>query len=384
MSRRGRAGLIAALGLAFALVAHFVDLGDFSDDLALLAAGIVLGELLVLRLEDRSAVPLSFAVMMVVASSFQIDEFVVTVVGAELVAFFICRRAIEPVGRVSILLSRLAVAAATLLAYRGVVQFFHDTHTNVAVLTALGAAAVAQFAVGTGARIAMKQGSGWTNRGRLAWLAVAFSGMLMAIGYSGADGKGGLGIWGPMLFATPLLAAWYAFERLDSATLAYRQTIESLSMAPELAGLVQSGHAERVATLVAYAGHRLGLSESDLEDLEMAALLHHLGQVTLDDPQVAGRPDQNRIAAVTGGMLGEIRPLAGAGEIIAGESDDLRRRTAAQLLRLASEYDELTVVDGTPSDVALETLRSAPRYVYDERVLNALERAVGESSRAAG
>jgi hypothetical protein len=384
MSRRGRAALIASLGLAAALLAHVVDLGDFSDGLALLAAGIVLGELLVLRLEDRSAVPLSFAVMIVIASSFQIDEFVVTVLGAELVAFFICRRANEPVGRVLILLSRLAVGAATVFAFRGVVQFFPDADTNVAVLTSLGAAAVAQFVVGTISRIVMRQGSGWTNRGRLAWLAVAFSGMLMAIGYSGVDGKSGLGIWGPLLFATPLLAAWYAFERLDAATLAYRQTIESLAMAPELAGLAPSGHAERVATLVAYAGHRLGLSESELEDLEMAALLHHLGQVTLDDPQIAGRPDQSRIAAVTGGMLREIRPLAGAGEIIAGESDDHRRRTAVQLLRLASEYDDLTVVDGTPPEVALETLRSAPRYVYDERVLNALERAVGESSRAAG
>ena len=34
-----------------------------ADDLAPLAAGVVLGELFVLRLEDRSSVPLSFAVM---------------------------------------------------------------------------------------------------------------------------------------------------------------------------------------------------------------------------------------------------------------------------------------------------------------------------------
>ena len=55
-----------------------------------------------------------------------------------------------------------------------------------------------------------------------------------------------------------------------------------------------------------------------------------------------------------------------------------------QVLRLASEYDDLTVVDGTPPDVAFETLRTAPRYIYDERVLSALERAVGDSTNSAG
>ena len=76
----------------------------------------------------------------------------------------------------------------------------------------------------------------------------------MAIGYHGVDDEGEFGIWGPILFFTPLLAAWYAFERLDSATLAYRQTIEALAMAPELGGLVPAGHSERVASLAVVDG----------------------------------------------------------------------------------------------------------------------------------
>ncbi len=252
------------------------------------------------------------------------------------------------------------------------------------VLAALGAAAVAQLVTHTLVRLATHRGSGLTTRGRLAWLAVASSGMLMAIGYRGVEGKGDVGILGPILFATPLLAAWYAFERLDSATLAYRQTIEALAMAPELGGLVPAGHSERVAALAVSMGDRLGLNTHDLDDLEMAALLHHVGQVTLDDPEVAGRPEPHLVAAVTSSMLREIKPLAGAGDIVAGESDDQRRRLAVQVLRLASEYDDLTVVDGTPPDVAFETLRTAPRYIYDERVLSALERAVGDSTNSAG
>jgi hypothetical protein len=218
----------------------------------------------------------------------------------------------------------------------------------------------------------------------MAWLAVASSGMLMAIGYAGVDGKGDFGIWGPILFATPLLAAWYAFERLDAATLAYRQTIQALAMAPELGGLVPVGHAQRVAVLAVSMGDRLGLHAHELDDLEMAARLHHVGQVTLDDPEVAGRPEPYHVAAVTSSMLREIQPLAAAGDIVAGEGDDSRQKVAVQVLRLASEYDELTIVDGMLPDHAFETLRTAPRYIYEERVLSALERAVDENSRAAG
>src|SRR6202008_2034965 len=156
------------------------------------------------------------------------------------------------------------------------------------------------------------------------------------------DGRGDVGIWGPLLFATPLLAAWYAFERLDSATLAYRQTIESLAMAPEMGGLVAPGHARRVAELAVAMGGQLGMTHTDVEDLEMASLLHHLGQVTLDDPEVAGRPEAHDVAVVTGSMLREIRPLAGAGDIVSGDSEVPGRRLAAQVLRLASEYDDLT------------------------------------------
>jgi hypothetical protein len=114
----------------------------------------------------------------------------------------------------------------------------------------------------------------------------------------------------------------------------------------------------------------------------MAALLHHVGEVTLDDPEVAGRAEPHHVAAVTGSMLREIRPLVGAGDIVAGDGDANHRKLAAQVLRLASEYDELTAVDGAPPAVAFETLRTAPRYIYDERVLRALERAVGDSTNS--
>ena len=149
MSRRGRAAGIVALGAIAWLVLSLIDSGNTSADLAVLAAGIVLGELLVLRLEDRSAVPLSFAVMFVLASSFAADEFVGVVLGAELVAFFVVPRRNEPMGRVRVLVNRLVVGGATLLVYRGVAALFSDGDSLFDMLAALMSAAAAQVLADT-------------------------------------------------------------------------------------------------------------------------------------------------------------------------------------------------------------------------------------------
>lgn len=374
MSRRARVAIVGALGVVAAAAAHVADQATAAE-LALLAAGIVVGELLVLRLEDGSAVPLSFAVMIVLAASFEPNEYAVAVLAAELVAFGLGSSGRDRISA-EILVARVAVAAATLGAYRGAEHLLGERETVPVVLATLGAAALAQLLVDLALCAVLHRGHSWTTRGRLAWLAVASSGMLMAIGLRGVDGRGDVGLWGPLLFSTPLLAAWYAFERLDSATRAYRQTIESLAMAPEFGGLVVPGHAARVASLVVQLGEELGMSRKEIQEVEMAALLHHLGQVTLDDPGVAGRPDPQEVAKVTGSMLREIRPLAAAGDIVAGDAEDPRRRLAVQVMRIASDYDDLTATEGTPSSAAIEALRSAPGFVYEKRILAALERAV--------
>jgi hypothetical protein len=286
--------------------------------------------------------------------------------------------------RIVVTLERLVVAAATFGAYRAAWNAVSNKESVPAVLAALGAAALAQVAVDVLFRSIFKIGASFSQRARLAWLAIASSGMLMAIGYRGVHDAGRVGIWGPLLFSTPLLAAWYAFERLDSATRSYRQTIEALAMAPELGGVVPPGHAQRVATLAGAMGEDLGLSTSDIRDLEMAALLHHLGQVTLDEPEDNTKGSNHQeVAAVTSAMMRDIRPLAAAGDIVGGETDDPKRRLAVQVLRLASEYDDLTARDQMTSDHAIESLRSTPAFLYDERVVGALERVLRERFSAA-
>ena len=367
-------------GIVAGAVAHFAAPDGNAGALCFLAAGLVLGELLVLRLEDGNALPLSYALMVVLTSSFTLPEYACVVVGSLLVAL-VMRAADRPVVT---LVERLTVAAATYGAYQGAWHLVGERETVAAVLGALAAAAAAQVVVDVALRNIFKLGATFSSRGRLAWLAIASSGMLMAIGYRGVHGDGRVGIWGPLLFSTPLLAAWYAFERLDAATRSYRQTIESLAMAPELGGMVTPGHAERVAALASAMAVQLGLSPEDVQHLEMAALLHHLGQVTLDDPEVAaanGTP-LPEVAEVTSLMMRDIRPLAAAGDIVAGDTQDPKRRLAVQVLRIASQYDDLTARDHAEEDVALETLRAAPAYVYEERVVHALERVLHDRTYA--
>ena len=61
---------VVIAGLVAASVAHFADPAGTTSALVLLASGLVIGELLVLRLENGTAVPLSYAVLLVLASSF--------------------------------------------------------------------------------------------------------------------------------------------------------------------------------------------------------------------------------------------------------------------------------------------------------------------------
>src|SRR5207237_2069742 len=139
-------------------------------------------------------------------------------------------------------------------------------------------------------------------------------------------------------------------------------------------GIVPMGHSRRVAGLSIAMADELGVSAADTRDLEVVARLHHLGQVTIDEPEDPAHPTPAaEVATVTGAMLREIKPLAGAGDIVAGEASAPRRRVAVQILRVASEYDDLTARDGNEPAVAIETLRSAPGYVYDAKVLSTLE-----------
>ncbi|MDQ1466478.1 MAG: hypothetical protein QOH10_893 [Actinomycetota bacterium] len=404
MRLRSRIAWVVVGGLLAGATVHVAQPHSIAGGAVLLAAGAVLGELLVLRLGDGTGLPLSYAVLIVLVSSFQPAAVAALVVGAELVAVFV---RVEPSGlpaRVWVGLQRILVAAGALGAYRVARHSFGSREQLAEVLGALAVAVLAALVVDEVLRLVSHRrsglagsglaGGGFVGSGRVAWTALGSCAVLMAVAYGGVNGRGELGVWGPLLFSIPLLGTWYSFERLDSISRTYRQTIEALAMAPELGGFVRPGHATRVAALAAGVGRELDLDDANLDNLETAALLHHIGQVTLDEPPPGVRADMGEVAAVTATLLRDIEGLHAAAEIVAGESlgarDGMRvtpsRGTspvalASQALKIASAFDDLTEGVAERSAAALEALYSSPGYVYDSRALEALERILDRDGR---
>ena len=350
--------------------------------ICLLSAGVALGELLIIRSDDRLGLPLSYSIFVVLASSFDWRASCVAI----LVAFVVVaplQTGSEYRSRFHFGLHHGSVAVVALVTFRSVFAMVGGHERLGVVLVALTLAVAAMVGADQAARVLLGYRTGFDDRGRRAWSAIASSGVLMAVGERGVDGIGHLGVWGPMLFAIPLVAAWFSFDRLDAAAVAHRQTIEALAMAPEHAGLVNAGHSDRVARISVAIGRHLGFERGDVDRLETAARLHHLGVVTLDDPAFGAAPvPAATVAHVTADMLRGIESLAAAGDIVARAGSrrsftylDARGNTAALALQYANAYDEAVSEHSIAPRVALQLLRSSAGNC-DERersVIDALE-----------
>jgi hypothetical protein len=142
---------------------------------------------------------------------------------------------------------------------------------------------------------------------------------------------------------------------------------------------------QRVADLAVAMGEKLGLPGVELEQLETAALLHHLGAVCLDAPTTDAPLDPGAVAEAGASMLRGSDALAPAGDIVAAEPLLHRAPSAqgqppsslaGQVLKVASAFDELTDGRDEHAAWALEALYTGPLYVYDGRVVGALERVL--------
>jgi len=84
-------------------------------------------------------------------------------------------------------------------------------------------------------------------------------------------------------------------------------------------------------------------------------------------------------------VLGLIRPSGGEvrfrGEPVTAENAPALRRRMGYVVQDGGLFPHLTARDNVPGELAVESLRSAPSYVYDERVVVALERVLRERDR---
>jgi hypothetical protein len=217
--------------------------------------------------------------------------------------------------------------------------------------------------------------------------AVGATGVLIAL--SGPT----MGYWALPVFCVPLLLVQFSFKRYSTIRATYRQTIRSLARVTDVGGYTENGHARRVCDLSLAIGRELGLSEAQLLDLEYAALMHDIGQLSLVDPIPGGATaltapdDQRRLAEKGAEVIRETGVLDRVADIVAkqaepyrrpGEAMDLTLPLESRIIRAANAFDDMVggSLDSGPRFSALERLRLAMAYDYDPRVVQSLSRIV--------
>lgn len=163
--------------------------------------------------------------------------------------------------------------------------------------------------------------------------------------------------WMPLVALVPLLMTKFAFDRYAAAREAYRQTIKALSIVPEVAGVTPMGHGERSAVYAVALARQLGLTTDAIERVATAARLHHIGYVTLDNPEEARTyEDRMRLAKQGGDILRETEFLSDVGELVESvHALEVTSREAA-IVRIATAFDQLVLEDPARALGALQLI----------------------------
>ena len=214
--------------------------------------------------------------------------------------------------------------------------------------------------------------------------AVGASAMLIALATEA------MGLVALALLIAPLLVTQTAFRRYAGIRSTYLQTVRALARVTEVGGYVEAGHSYRVGRLAVAIGRELGMTEPELLELEYAALMHDIGQLSLADPipggatVLASPEDQRRIAGLGASVIEQAGVLDGVAEIVRRQSQpwrgsDPQPPIGSRIIRAANAFDDL--VGGSPdrdrSAATLERLRLDSAVEYDPGVVEALTKVAG-------
>jgi hypothetical protein len=199
-----------------------------------------------------------------------------------------------------------------------------------------------------------------------------------------------MGLTELVVFLGPLLVTQIAFRRYAGIRATYLQTVRSLARVTEVGGYVESGHSRRVARLSVAVGRELGMSEPDLLDLEYAALMHDIGQLSLRDPIPGGATvlvaaaDQNRIAELGAEVIRQAGVLDNVARLVHCQSwpsrgHDPEPPIGSKIIRAANAFDDMVggSADRDRTAAALERLRMDTDLEYDAGVVQALTEVAG-------
>jgi response regulator RpfG family c-di-GMP phosphodiesterase len=136
-------------------------------------------------------------------------------------------------------------------------------------------------------------------------------------------------------------------------------------------------------------GRELGLPESDLLQIEYAALMHDIGQLSLRDPipggatELVAAADRDRIAELGADVISEAGVLEEVAMLVRAQSWPIRGHDPApplgsRIIKVANTFDDLVGAspDRERSAAALDRMRHDP-IGYDTRVVDALTEVAG-------
>ena len=190
--------------------------------------------------------------------------------------------------------------------------------------------------------------------------------------------------WALPIALLPYSFAHAAFKRFQETKVTYKQTIRALARIPEVSGLGVDGHADRTTALAASIGKELGLGPSQVDDVEYAGLMHDIGRVSLNEPQVIKRGyTDDDIARWSAEIIAESPYLDRVAEDVRhqyepfrkpGEQDDPEISIVSRIIKVAAAYDWRVHRDGMSPLEALEALHAGAAYDYDQEVVASLRR----------
>ncbi|MFE9242817.1 HD-GYP domain-containing protein [Nocardiopsis sp. NPDC006938] len=211
--------------------------------------------------------------------------------------------------------------------------------------------------------------------------AIASSGVLIALACTVT------GLVGLLVFLAPLLVSQVAFRRHAEVRRTYLETVRALSRVTEVGGYVENGHSRRVSQLSHGIACELGLAEAELLELEYAALMHDIGQLSLREPIAGGATvlssprEQRRIAELGSAIIRETGVLDHVAEMVrrqceplAGDGEAGVPPLGSRIIKVANAFDDLVGENGDAERRAavVERLRMDTDSEYDPRVVDAL------------
>src|SRR5437867_5081843 len=85
------------------------------------------------------------------------------------------------------------------------------------------------------------------------------------------------------MFKVTLLLARYTFSKYVETRNLFYGTVSALSQAIDAKDGFTRGHADRVSRIAGALAREMGLPENEIENIELAGLLHDIGKIGVED-----------------------------------------------------------------------------------------------------